>query len=214
MQSIFVLCWLFQTFGMSVSAAAVLFFPSNLLSAHFVSRRAVLWANRIGLVRTMAFTHLPSNLLSCCYSFVSGLPVVIAFDSVRSLLLPDGRARRANSYVMADVTPREHVAAASLTSVPRAWRQPSVRISGLTPHAFGLRLAAADRRPTQERRPSDAARDVQPRPAAGGAVAGAGGPASVKMRSAAVGPAWPSLVAPSSFNAPAFTVAAENARLA
>src|SRR5712664_1943854 len=51
--------WLFQVFGMSMAAAANLFFWSNLLSAvsYFA---AVPLANRIGLIRTMVLPHLPS----------------------------------------------------------------------------------------------------------------------------------------------------------
>jgi MFS family permease len=116
-QSILVL-WLFQTFGMSVSAAATLFFWSNLLSA--VSYlAAVPLANRIGLIRTMVFTHLPSNLCLVAVPFVSSLPVVIALLLLRSLLSQMDVPTR-NSYVMAVVTPRERPAAASLTSVPRS----------------------------------------------------------------------------------------------
>jgi MFS family permease len=116
-QSILVL-WLFQTFGMSVSAAATLFFWSNLLSA--VSYlAAVPLANRIGLIRTMVFTHLPSNLCLVAVPFVSSLPVVIGLLLLRSLLSQMDVPTR-NSYVMAVVTPRERPSAASLTSVPRS----------------------------------------------------------------------------------------------
>lgn len=116
-QSILVL-WLFKTFGMSVSAAATLFFWSNLLSA--VSYlAAVPLANRIGLVRTMVFTHLPSNLCLVAVPFVSSLPVVVGLLLLRSLLSQMDVPTR-NSYVMAVVTPRERPSAASLTSVPRS----------------------------------------------------------------------------------------------
>jgi MFS family permease len=116
-QSIFVL-WLFQTFGLSVSAAAAVFFWSNLLSAASYLA-AVPLANRIGLVRTMVFTHLPSNLCLVAIPFLSSLPLVIGLILLRSLLSQMDVPTR-NSYVMAVVTPRERPAAASLTSVPRS----------------------------------------------------------------------------------------------
>src|SRR5262245_41722059 len=116
-QSILVL-WLFETFGPSMTAAASVFFWTNLLSAvsYFA---AVPLANRIGLVRTMVFTHLPSNLCLIAIPFVSSLPVVIGLLLLRSLLSQMDVPTR-NSYVMAVVTPRERPAAASLTTVPRS----------------------------------------------------------------------------------------------
>jgi MFS family permease len=110
--------WLFQVFGMSVAEAANLFFWSNLLSA--VSYlAAVPLANRIGLIRTMVFTHLPSSLCLVAIPFVSSLPVVVGLLLLRSLLSQMDVPTR-NSYVMAVVTPGERAAAASLTSVPRS----------------------------------------------------------------------------------------------
>jgi MFS family permease len=110
--------WLFQTFGLSIAAAANLFFWTNVCSAvSFFA--AVPLANRIGLVRTMVFTHLPSNLCLVAIPFVSSLPVVISLLIVRSLLSQMDVPTR-NSYVMAVVTPPERAAAASLTSVPRS----------------------------------------------------------------------------------------------
>src|SRR5262249_28957994 len=76
-------------------------------------------AKRIGLVNTMVFTHLPSNLCLIAVPFTSSLTLVIALLLVRSLLSQmDVPAR--NSYVMSVVTPAERAAAASVTSVPRS----------------------------------------------------------------------------------------------
>jgi MFS family permease len=110
--------WLFQTFGMSVAAAANLFFWTNLASAVSMFA-AVPLANRIGLVRTMVFTHLPSSLCLIAIPFVPSLPVVIALLVLRSLLSQMDVPTR-NSYVMAVVTPHERAAAASVTAVPRS----------------------------------------------------------------------------------------------
>lgn len=110
--------WLFQTFGMSVAAAANLFFWTNLASAVSMLA-AVPLANRIGLVRTMVFTHLPSSLCLVVIPFVPSLSVVVGLLLLRSLLSQMDVPTR-NSYVMAVVTPRERAAAASLTSVPRS----------------------------------------------------------------------------------------------
>jgi MFS family permease len=130
-QSILVL-WLFQTYGLSATAVASLFFWTNVLSAvsYFA---AVPLANRIGLVRTMVFTHLPSNLCLVAVPFVSSLPAVIGLLLLRSLLSQMDVPTR-NSYVMAVVTPRERAAAASLTSVPRSLA------SGIAPVISGYLL--------------------------------------------------------------------------
>jgi MFS family permease len=110
--------WLFQTFGLSVAAAANLFFWTNICSAVSMFA-AVPLANRIGLVRTMVFTHLPSSLCLVAIPFVPSLSVVIALLILRSLLSQMDVPTR-NSYVMAVVTPPERPAAASVTSVPRS----------------------------------------------------------------------------------------------
>jgi MFS family permease len=116
-QSILAL-WLFASFGVSVAGAATLFFWMNVLSAVSQLAAAPL-AARIGLVNTMVFTHLPSNLCLVAAAFASSLPLVIALLLARSLLSQlDVPAR--NSYVMSVVTPAERAAAASLTSVPRS----------------------------------------------------------------------------------------------
>jgi MFS family permease len=116
-QSILAL-WLFQTFALSVAAAASLFFWTNVLSGVSLLAAAPL-AKRIGLVNTMVFTHLPSNLCLIAVPFTSSLTLVIALLLTRSLLSQmDVPAR--NSYVMSLVTPAERAAAASVTSVPRS----------------------------------------------------------------------------------------------
>jgi len=110
--------WLFQTFGVSVTTVASVFFWTNILSA-LSMLAAVPIARRIGLVRTMVYTHLPSSLCLVAIPFVSELGVVVALLLLRSLLSQMDVPTR-NSYVMAVVTPPERPAAASLTSVPRS----------------------------------------------------------------------------------------------
>jgi len=53
--------WLFNKFGLSLAAAGLFFFWSGALAA-FSYPIAAWLARRIGLVNTMAFTHLPSNI--------------------------------------------------------------------------------------------------------------------------------------------------------
>ncbi|MEK0084204.1 MFS transporter [Benzoatithermus flavus] len=110
--------WLFDAFGLSLAAAAKLFFWTGVLSAASYLAAPPL-ARRIGLIRTMVFTHLPANVCLALVPFTSALWQAVALLLVRSLLSQmDVPAR--TSYVMAVVTPPERPAAASLTNVPRS----------------------------------------------------------------------------------------------
>jgi len=110
--------WLFKRFNLSIAAAATLFFWTNLLIAASYLAAAPI-ARRIGLIRTMVFTHLPSSLCLIAIPFVSSLPAVVALLLIRSLLSQMDVPTR-SSYVMAVVTPPERAAAAGVTSVPRS----------------------------------------------------------------------------------------------
>jgi predicted MFS family arabinose efflux permease len=110
--------WLFQRFNLSVATAGTIFFWTGVCSA--VSYLfAVRLALRIGLVNTMVFTHLPSNVLLLLVPFMPNLPLAIALLLARSALSQMDVPVR-NSYVMAVVPPEERPAAASVTAVPRS----------------------------------------------------------------------------------------------
>jgi MFS family permease len=110
--------WLYQRHGLSLAAAGAIFFWTGILTAasYLV---AVRLANRIGLVNTMVFTHLPSNLCLLAIAFVNDLDAVIALLFLRSALSQMDVPTR-SSYVMAIVSPEERPAAASVTAVPRS----------------------------------------------------------------------------------------------
>jgi MFS family permease len=110
--------WLYQTFALSLAAAGTLFFWTGILTAasYLVAVRI---ANRIGLVNTMVFTHIPSSLCLIAIPFMPELHYVIALLFVRSALSQMDVPTR-SSYVMAIVPPDERPAAASITSVPRS----------------------------------------------------------------------------------------------
>jgi MFS family permease len=121
--------WLYQAFAISVSTAAAILFWSSLCSA--VSYLlAVPIAARIGLINTMVFTHLPSNILLVLIPFAPDLATAIGLLLARSALSQMDVPTRA-SYVMAVVAPEERPAAASITAVPKtfAWAAGSM-ISG------------------------------------------------------------------------------------
>ncbi len=133
--------WLYQEFRISVTTAAAILFWSGVCSAvsYLV---AVPIAKRIGLINTMVFTHLPSNLLLVLIPFAPNLAIAIGLLLARSALSQMDVPTR-TSYVMAVVTPEERPAAASITAVPKtfAWAAGSM-ISGylLTLSSFGWPL--------------------------------------------------------------------------
>jgi predicted MFS family arabinose efflux permease len=132
-QSLFAL-WLFHRFGLSLPAAGAFFFWTGAFSA--LSQLAAPWlARRIGLVRTMVFTHIPANLCVIAAAFAPTLPIAVGLLVVRSLLSSmDVPAR--TSYVMAIVTPAERAAAAGVTNVPRSLA------SALSPALSGFLFSA------------------------------------------------------------------------
>jgi MFS family permease len=110
--------WLFERFGMSLTAAGVFFFWTGSLSA-LSQLAAPALARRIGLVNTMVFTHIPSSLCLIAAAFAQSLDGALGLLLARSLLSQmDVPARSA--YVMSVVTPAERPAAASFTAVPRS----------------------------------------------------------------------------------------------
>jgi predicted MFS family arabinose efflux permease len=110
--------WLFERFGMSLAAAGAFFFWTGLFSATSQLLAGPL-AQRIGLVNTMVFTHIPSSLCLIGAAFAPTLPAALGLLLVRSALSQmDVPARSA--FVMSVVTPAERPAAASFTAVPRS----------------------------------------------------------------------------------------------
>ena len=110
--------WLFQKFDLSAGTTGTIFFFAGLLTAVSYLAAARL-AKRIGLVRTMVFTHLPANGFLLLAPFMPTVELAVACLLIRSFLSSmDVPAR--TSYVMAVVTPAERPAAASVTNVPRS----------------------------------------------------------------------------------------------
>jgi MFS family permease len=110
--------WLYERFGIEVATTGAIFFVTGLCSAasYFA---AVPLARRFGLVNTMVFTHLPSNVLLVLVPFATSAWVAFGLLAARSLLSQMDVPTR-SSYVMAVVKPDERPAAASVTSVPRS----------------------------------------------------------------------------------------------
>jgi MFS family permease len=110
--------WLFERFDMSLSAASVFFFWSGVFSA-FSFPVAAWLSQRIGLVNTMVFTHIPSSVCLILAAIAPNLGVALALLLIRAALSQMDVPTR-SSYVMAVVTEPERPAAAGFTSVPRS----------------------------------------------------------------------------------------------
>jgi MFS family permease len=97
---------------------------------------APLIARRIGLVRTMVFTHLPSNVLLLLVPFSPSLPIATALLIVRySISQMDVPTRQA--YVVSIVPPAERAGALALTGSVRGVAQ------AIGPVLAGIAIQAA-----------------------------------------------------------------------
>ncbi len=130
-QAIFAL-WVYRRFDISSGMLGLIFFATGILSA-FSSLLAVRISNRIGLVRTMVYTHIPASILLIGVVFMPNVWLAMTLFIIRGLLSQMDVPVR-TSYVMAVVTPRERAAAASITNVPRSLA------SALPPIAAGWML--------------------------------------------------------------------------
>jgi MFS family permease len=110
--------WFYLRFGVEPASLGAIFFGANVL-AGFSALTAAAIARRIGLVRTMVFTHLPSNLLVLLVPLMPTLPLAILVLLLRfSISQMDVPARQ--SYTLAVVSPDERSAAAGVTGVARS----------------------------------------------------------------------------------------------
>jgi MFS family permease len=113
----FIVFWFGRQFGADAQLMGLAFFGVGLLQA--VSSVLAGWlGERIGLLNTMVFSHLPSNLLLALVPFAPSLGLAIALLLARSVLSQmDVPARQA--YVAALVDPAERTAAAGYTNAAR-----------------------------------------------------------------------------------------------
>jgi len=121
--SAFVAYWLRARFDASAAVIAVTFFAIGLLqTASFLAAPRL--ADRFGLLRTMVFTHLPSNLLLAAVAFAPNLATAIGLLLARTALSQmDVPTRQA--YVMALVDPDERTPAAAYTNTARYVSRPA-----------------------------------------------------------------------------------------
>jgi MFS family permease len=109
--------WFHLRFGVEPALLGTIFFGANILAA-ISSLLAARLAARIGLINTMVFTHLPSNVLLILVPLMPNLPLAIAVLLARfSISQMDVPTRQ--SYTMAVVEADERSAAAGVTGIAR-----------------------------------------------------------------------------------------------
>jgi MFS family permease len=114
----FIAFWVSQKFDVSPALLGSIFFGTNLLAgvSALVAARI---AKRFGLINTMVWTHIPSNVLLMLVPLMPTLPLAIVLLLLRySISQMDVPARQ--SYTMAVVTPEERSAASGVTNIVRS----------------------------------------------------------------------------------------------
>ena len=114
----FMAYWFHLRYGADEAMLGSIFFGANLL-AGVSALLAVPLAKRIGLIRTMVFTHLPSNIFLILVPLMPNCPLAITMLLLRfSISQMDVPTRQA--YTMAVVNPDERSAAAGITGIARS----------------------------------------------------------------------------------------------
>jgi MFS family permease len=131
--------WFFQRFNLSVDIIGAIFFIANLLaSASFLL--AVRIADRVGLIKTMVYSHLPSNIMTIFIPYLPTVETSTILYTSRSLLSQMDRPTR-QSYTMAVVKPEERTRVGGLINLPRSLTQAvSPTIASILMQFVGLSL--------------------------------------------------------------------------
>jgi MFS family permease len=109
--------WFFTKFGADLTMLSYIFSIAGVLTAFSFLASAKI-ADRIGLINTMVFTHIPSNILIILVAFSPTLPIAIAFYLARMALSQMDVPTR-QSYIVAVVKEDERTAAAGITNISR-----------------------------------------------------------------------------------------------
>ncbi len=125
--------WFHVKFGVDTGVLGSIFFGANIL-AGFSALFAARIAKRFGLINTMVFTHVPSNIFLILVPLMPNLPLAIGMLLARfSISQMDVPTRQ--SYTMAVVAPDERSAASGVTTIARSVG------AALSPSLAGLLMA-------------------------------------------------------------------------
>jgi MFS family permease len=109
--------WFFTKFGVELTTLSLIFSIAGVLTA-FSFLVAARLADKVGLINTMVFTHIPSNILLILVAFAPTLPLAIALYLARMALSQMDVPTR-QSYIAAVVQEDERTAAAGITNISR-----------------------------------------------------------------------------------------------
>jgi len=114
----FLAYWFNQRFGLDAAVLGALLAGANVLAGLSALAAAPL-AARFGLVRTMVFTHLPSNVLLIMVPFMPTLPLAAGVLLTRFAISQMDVPTR-QSYTLTVVAPDERSAAGGVTAIARS----------------------------------------------------------------------------------------------
>jgi MFS family permease len=109
--------WFFTRFGADLTTLSYIFSVSGVLTA-FSFMAAAKIADRIGLINTMVFTHIPANILIIAVAFAPTLPIAVALYLLRMALSQMDVPTR-QSYIVAVVREDERTTSAGITNISR-----------------------------------------------------------------------------------------------
>ena len=125
--------WFHVKYGVDTGVLGSIFFGANIL-AGFSALFAARIAKRFGLINTMVFTHVPSNIFLILVPLMPNLPLAIGMLLARfSISQMDVPTRQ--SYTIAVVAPDERSAASGVTTIARSVG------AALSPSLAGLLMA-------------------------------------------------------------------------
>jgi sugar phosphate permease len=120
--------WFYTRFGVELATLSYIFSFAGILTAlSFLTAAKI--ADRIGLINTMVFTHIPSNILLIMVGFAPSLPFAIGFYLTRMASSQMDVPKR-QSYIVTVVNEDERTAAAGIINISRNISQaisPSVK---------------------------------------------------------------------------------------
>ncbi len=165
----FIAYWFTETYGTSPEVLGAAFFAVGILQA-LSFQAAVRLAGRFGLLNTMVFTHLPSNVLLALIPFapneIAAFALLFARYALSQMDVPTRQA-----YVVGVVDPEERTAAAAYTNTARYVTRPLGPLVAAPILTGVARGAVRDRRRAQERVRPQPVRAVQADTAARGRLA-------------------------------------------
>jgi MFS family permease len=129
--------WFFTRFGADLTTLSYIFSVSGVLTA-FSFMAAAKIADRIGLINTMVFTHIPANILIIAVAFAPTLPIAVALYLLRMALSQMDVPTR-QSYIVAVVREDERTTSAGITNISRNVTQAiSPSLIGVLINSFSL----------------------------------------------------------------------------